>query len=659
MKKLMIVESPGKLQTLQSILGSGWEVAACYGHVRDLPLKEIGVEAPDFKPQYELTERGAGTISKLRQKLKQADEVYIATDPDREGEAIGWHVAQCLKFKSPKRITFDRVTAEGLRDAFRDERTINIPLVAAQEARRVLDRLVGYMVSPRLSDMAQERLSAGRVQSVALRLVVDREAEIQAFSSVSHFGAHLIFADAKTGDSWTAEWVTAEGYTDSDSPYVLDSALAEAISNIQTVEVMDCSETEASRNPPPPFNTSAMQQAASVTLDLDPEKTMAIAQRLFDLGHITYHRTDNPNLAAESLPEVRKVAEGLGLTMASEHRKFKVSEAAQAGHPAVTPAHWEVEDAGETEEQKALYRMIRLRAIASQLEAAKYAVRVVRLQGTLNGKPVIFEAKGRVLTRPGWLQLVSSDQTSEEPQEATNAVPHVEAGSALTPVSGEVLAKRTKAPPRYTAASLIAKLEAEGVGRPATYHTIMSNIKDRGYVRTEKKLLLPTDTGKLVVDTLRGRFEFMEVGFTRDVEGDLDRIAQGQDTYRGVIGRFHEGLSAQLRSLDAVEIAPRFPCPACGKGMRRIKGSHGFFWSCSGYPDCKETRPDDNGKPGAPKKGPEPSTEFHCEQCGKPLIHRHKKGRGGFDFWGCSGFKDGCRATYENKRGKPVFKNPK
>lgn len=655
--KLMIIESPGKIAKLSAILGGGWKIAASVGHVRDLPQKDMGVQAPDFKPSYELTERGRDVVARLKGLVKQADAVYLATDPDREGESISWHLQQCLKLSNPLRVTFNEITASAVKSALAQPRPIDVKRVAAQEARRVLDRLVGYMVSPQLSRQSGEQLSAGRVQSPAVRMVVERERQIRSFTVTNHFGAMLFFADAKTQKQWTAQWLTKPDFVTEDNPYFMDRAFAAAVAQTAAVLVKTFDEGQARRSPPPPFTTSTMQQAASVALGLNPKAAMDAAQKLYEQGHITYHRTDNPNVSDDALGEIYAVAVKLGLDMAPAPRKFKAPEGAQVGHPAITPTHWDAEQAGESAEQQALYKLIRLRAIACQLADACYAVRTARLQGEqpVGGKTVQFEATGRTLTEPGWLKLVAGDQTQDEGEdakEAVNPVPLLEAGQRLAVERGQLLDKKTKPPNRYTQATLVKRLESQGIGRPATYAAIMENIVSRAYVRIEQKNLVPTPTGELVVDCLMGKFAFIDLGFTRDVEEDLDRIAQGQAAYRAVITKVHEQLQHELATMQ-VAIAPKHPCPECTKPLRRIKGKNGHFWGCSGHPDCSLTLPDEDGKPGQRK--PEQASAFACTKCGKPLLHRSKKGKGGYDFWGCQGFRDGCKVTYDNKNGKPDF----
>ena len=385
---------------------------------------------------------------------------------------------------------------------------------------------------------------------------------------------------------------------------------------------------------------------------------MEAAQKLYEQGHITYHRTDNPNVSEDSLADIYAVAVGMGLDMAERPRTFKAPEGAQEGHPAITPTHWDVAEAGETAEQRALYAMIRLRAIASQLADARYAVRTVRLESVepVLGKPVAFEARGRSLVYSGWLKLLEGDQTEENhglPDEPPNAVPLLEPGQRLLATRGRLLEKRTQPPSRYTQASLIKKLEAEGIGRPATYAAIMDTLISREYIKTEKRNLVPTETGYLVVDSLATRFQFIELGYTRDIERDLDRIAQGEAGYKTIIQGVHENLQREIGALH-ISCVPKNPCPQCGKPLQRKKGKNGYFWGCTGYPDCTATLPDENGEPGQAKTLTEVS-EYLCKQCGKPLMHKFKAGKGGYDFWGCADYKNGCTETYPNKHGKPHY----
>ena len=674
--KLMIIESPNKIAKLQAILGQGWEIVASTGHIRDLPENEIGVQSPDFIPNYQYIPKkpnpykkgefflGSETrVKRIKEKADIADMVYLATDPDREGESISWHLQQSLGLKTYKRVSFNEITESAVNKALENASKINVNLVAAQEARRVLDRLVGYMVSPVLSEQSGEKLSAGRVQSPAVLLVVLRERAIRDFKVTNHFGVKLNFADAKTDnpafDGWYAEWQTKPTYTNDEMPYFMDKLFAMRVAATNTVEVVAYEESEAERNPPAPFTTSTLQQAASVTLNLEPKATMDAAQNLFAQGHITYHRTDNPNLSPEAMPEIALIAKTMGVPMVIKQRIFKAPEGAQAGHPAITPTHWDVEEAGDTDEQRMLYRLIRLRAIACQLMAARYAVRSVTLK-SLDESDFVFMAKGRTLIDSGWLKLVDKDQADDEIEagegnEAANPIPDLVAGQVLNVANGVLLEKKTKPPSRYTKASLIRKLESEGIGRPATYAAIMDNIEKRGYVENKGKLLAPTQKGEYVIDALLTRFSFVDLSYTRTVEKELDLIANGEGSYKSTITHVYENLKSEISKLQVVAVA-KYPCPECGKPLRRIQWQKEFFWGCSGHPVCTVSFSDKKGEP-AERKIQEAS--FACKACNRPLVHHKVKGKGGYDFWGCSGFRNGCKTSYENKNNAPDYEKAK
>ena len=656
--KLLIIESPGKKKKLAAILGKEWNIAASVGHIRDLPVKDMGVYGPDFEPHYVLTKRGGEVVENLKKLVNAADEVYLGTDPDREGESISWHLKECLKLKNPIRITFNEITKNAVEKALKSPRKIDTKLVMAQEARRVLDRIVGYGVSSHISSQKGLTLSAGRVQSPAIWLVVDRERAIKAFKVTKHFGAMLYFSD--NGEEWSAEWLTKPDFVTDESPYFMDKIFSEKVSEIKKVEVLSFKETEAKRSPPPPFTTSTMQQAASVALGLDPKAAMDAAQKLYEQGHITYHRTDNPNVSDDALDDIRAVALKLGLEMAEKMRKFKAPEGAQVGHPAITPTHWEVEEAGESDIQKKLYGLIRLRAIACQLADARYAVRTVRLKSadqipmiSNDGKEVEFEGKGRKLIFGGWLQLIDSDQTEEKEEDFLNPIPICQPEEIIAVSQGKMLEKKTKPPSRYTQATLIKKLESEGIGRPATYAAIMENITGRKYVENKKKNLVPTSTGELVIDALENKFSFLELKFTRNVEEDFDRIAKGEMQYKEVVGKMNEVLEKEMSVLPI----SKHSCHICKSPLRRINGKNGPFWACIKFPDCKFTLPDSNGEPGQKKEAA--LSEYKCPNCQKSLVHRVKKGAGGYDFWGCSGFKEGCKTSFKNKDDAPDFKEKK
>jgi DNA topoisomerase-1 len=657
MSKLVIVESPGKIDKIKSYLGDGWEVAACYGHIRDLPENEMGFTPPDFRPVYVSDDRGAATIQKLKRLASKADAVYLATDPDREGESISWHLKEALGLDSPLRVTFGEINAPAVKRAVVNPRNIDMKGVAAQELRRVLDRDVGYSVSPALCKQAGVKLSAGRVQSPAVRLVVERERAIRSFKPTQHFGVELIFGD------WSANW-NVKPLLVGDAEYMLDRAFAESVAKVRNVEVVSFDASEGKRGPPAPFITSTLQQAASNKLGFDPEYTMKLAQTLYEsgLGHegaITYMRTDNPNLPDEALADLFVEAQKRGLSMADEPRRWKAKEGAQIGHPAIIPTHFDIEEAGSTDDEKALYRLIWQRAVACQIEDALYNVRKTTLRGAVDGKAVMFEATGRVLKRKGWLAVLDGDDTEESGEaESSNPIPALTVGQSITASDGKLLVKRTKAPSRYTKASLIKKLEDEGIGRPSTYASIMKNIETRGYIEDKARQLHATKLGETVVDGLVGHFSFIELDFTKWMESTLDRVAEGKAGYKATISEFHATLMGELDKYGSViAIKPAFPCPDCGRALHRIpspKEAGKFFWGCGGHPACEVTLPDLNGKPGPKKVAAKPSGH-KCPGCGSDLIHRvgaAKPGKKAYNFWGCSGYPK-CDKSFDDAAGKP------
>jgi len=551
--KLLIVESPGKVKKIQSFLGNGWKVMASVGHVRDLPIKEIGVAPPDFKPTYVATERGKEVLARLKAAAKTAEAVYLATDPDREGEAIAWHLEDALKLKNAKRVTFTEITEKAVQAALKHPRRVDMALVAAQEGRRVLDRLVGYLVSPALSRANGAKLSAGRVQSPALRSVVEREREIRGFRITAHYGAELSFSDG-----WKASWLT-KPWLEPGQEYFLDKELAVRVAAQRTLKVLDCQETETRVAPPPPFTTSSLQQAASNALKFAPKKTMQLAQRLYEAGRITYMRTDSPNLSLDAIAEIRSYCASRGWSLPAKSRIWKNKAGAQEAHEAIRPTHIEVEEAGDTDDEMVLYRLIRQRTLASLLEDAVYAVRTVQLQGEqIDAKATIFEAKGRTVLSPGWKQIMESDQ-SEDVQDAAafnssnNLAPQLKPEARLVAISGRLLSKKTAPPTRYSEATLIKELERFGIGRPSTYAAILDTIMSRDYVRLEKRCLVPTPAGEALIDALAPHFGFLDYDFTRRIEDALDSIAQGKAAYAPVIQDAHGQLEKELQAFISAQ----------------------------------------------------------------------------------------------------------
>lgn len=553
--RLVIVESPGKIGRIREYLGAGHEVVASVGHVRDLPDKgDIGVEPPAFRPRYVLTERGAEVVARLKPAVARADEVYLATDPDREGEAIAWHLQQVLGLKQPRRVTFPEITAAAVRRAMAEPRQIDLKLVAAQEARRTLDRLVGWMVSAVLSHQGGAGLSAGRVQSPAARLVVERERAIAAFSSTRHYGVEITFPDGE-GGPWSALWRVTP-HLPPGQEYWLDRDFAERVALLRGFTVEAFTEKEETQAPPAPFTTSTLQQAASTRLKLRPKAAMEAAQRLYEQGAISYHRTDNPNLSDEAVVAIWRRARELGLEVAPQPRRWKAKDGAQEAHEAIRPAHFEVDEAGETDAERRLYVLIRERAMASQLADARFKVRKAVLQAAepLDQTAIRLDATGRTPISAGWMALAAAEADAGEAEgkdEAANPVPILEPGRILGASGGRVVEKKTKAPPRYTEATLVKALEAEGVGRPSTYAAIMETIVRRDYVAVDgKRQLSATAKGMMVVDALCGRFGFIELAFTRAIEEELDAIAEGRADYRSVVARLHAQLAEETAASE-------------------------------------------------------------------------------------------------------------
>ncbi|EHJ48826.1 DNA topoisomerase I [Solidesulfovibrio carbinoliphilus subsp. oakridgensis] len=665
MKNLLIVESPGKIKKIQGFLGNDWQVMASVGHVRDLPPHDLGIDEADLRPRYVPTERGRTVLAKLARAVELADSVFLATDPDREGEAIAWHLADALALRNPQRITYTEITEQAVKGAILKPRQLDMRLVAAQEGRRVLDRLVGYKVSGPLSRLAGRKSSAGRVQSPAVRLVVEREREIRAFKVTTHYGVDLIFdALDNITPGWKAEW-KVKPWLEPGQEYLLDKALATTVAGVRRVTVLSCEESESRAAPPAPFTTSTLQQAASNALKMSPKETMGLAQRLYEAGHITYMRTDSPNLSEEAVASIQEYCRSRNWPVVAKPRHWKSKEGAQEAHEAIRPTHIEIEEAGETEGEKALYALIRQRTLASQLVDAVFAVRTVRLVGNpVEDRGPEFEAKGRTLTSPGWKVVLGGDQADEGEEEAENPVPKLQAGSQLTVGEGKVTIHKTKPPARFSEASLVKALEDRGIGRPSTYAAILENILRREYVRLEKRKLAPTPAGEDVVDALLGRFGFVDFSYTKGMEENLDALAAGQARYLDVMRQFTSGLDGELSAFLATI---NHACPECGKPLRRISkasgkdGRGGYdFWGCTGYPDCRATFANEDGKPGGRIEPRQklPLSAVKCPECGKPLVHRMKEGAKGYNFWGCSGYPN-CKVSFPDAGDRPDMQGDK
>lgn len=593
--KLMIVESPTKAKKIGSLLGSDWRVEASMGHIVDLPTDQMAVEPQTYQLTYVASERGRSVISRLKPLVAEADAIYLATDPDREGEAISEHLKRYLRIERYQRVTFNEITETGIKAALAAPRPIDRRLVAAQEARRAADRLIGYRVSFPISTAAGQSLTAGRCQSPAVRLVVERQNEIDRFKVTDHFSA---LAEFENG-SWTAEWQT-KSFLQGDDEYILDQSLAERAAACRHFTVTAAAEKPVAKGPPAPFTTSALLQAAGATLGYPPALTQKLAQSLFEAGLITYHRTDNPNLSDDGIAAIGTYAEGQGWQLSEKKRRWPLPEGAQEAHEAIRPTHVEDREAGEDDQQKALYRLIWQRAVASQLADAVYKTVTLDLAADAGGERFHFRARSAELVKQGW-KIVAADEKSddEDEDESTNGrVPQLQPGTSVTATGGKILRKATKPPRRYTETSLIRKLEQMGIGRPSTFAAIVSNICNKKYVVVEKRYLVPTQSGRAIVGNLVGRFDFAEYDFTKDLEKRLDLIAEGRECYVDVIADLDQRLDVELGKLASVK--PAHPCPKCGKALRLVTGKSRSFFGCSGYRDgCPVICENDNGKPGA------------------------------------------------------------
>ncbi|HGP0032397.1 TPA: type I DNA topoisomerase [Pseudomonas aeruginosa] len=637
---LVIIEAPGKLKKLRSLLPSirpdvTWQVEATAGHIRDLPVHgqdpqmlTVGV-GQDFKPHYQILSGKEKTVARLKELQQKALEIYVASDPDREGESIGWHILQAAGIKNYKRVAFKEITKSCISAELSSPRRLDIQKVASQECRRVIDRLVGYLVTPELRRVMGRPTTAGRVQSVAVYLVVLREREIRAFIAIKHFGVELTFVSPSDGRTWTAEWDPVPVFASEEFPYVQDRQLAELVGAIRNVIVETCIDSEETDAPPAPFISSSLQMAAGNALKWSPDKTMKVAQRLYEQGLITYHRTDNPNISKDSMPDIRAVAKALGLKCVEQQRMFKADQDAQEGHPAITPTDWMAAAAGETADEQALYQLIRVRALASQIEAAVYAVRTITLLGVgPDKKPLRFGAKGKLLNVPGWRKLLQGDDAEEQKNETPSnpiPIPALEPRQILKVYSGEVLEKKTTPPKRFTDASLVGEMKRRGIGRPSSYASIVKNIIDKGQVQMKGRSLIPGELGEATIALLEHNFSFLSLDFTRNLEVALDRIANSEDTYMNVVQQFYQLLQTELQTLRALPSAQDEPRASSTASISSA-----------------------------------PTSDFLCGKCGLPLVHRKKAGKGGFDFWGCSGFRTtGCKVSYPTRNGQPDFDNPR
>lgn len=582
--KLVIVESPAKAKTIEKYLGKEYRVLASVGHIRDLPKsnKDAVDIDNDFEPRYVVVPGKAHVIEEIKSAAAKATEVLLATDPDREGEAIAWHVREAAKLKGAKRVVFNEITKEAVTEAISHPRAIDEHLRSAQEARRVLDRLVGYDLSGLIWKKVRYGLSAGRVQSPALRILVEREREIRAFTPDEYY---VITADFLTASKkkFTA-YSTVEPKTKEESDEILKKARDGAFS------VADVTESPMRRSPRPPFTTSTLQQTASSRLGFSPSRTMRAAQKLYEAGHITYMRTDSTNLASVAVSAIASFIKKEYGDKYHEARTYKTkSKNAQEAHEAVRPTDVLKVRAGSTEDEQRLYALIRTRTISSQMADA--VLTKTKILARTPGIPD-FAANGSVVAFDGWLK----EDTEARGEEIE--LPTVAKGEKLTLKDISSEQKFTQPPPRYTEAGLVKELEKRGIGRPSTYASIIKTIQDRGYVVKEGRTLMPTKTGEVVSSFLEEHFtKYISDSFTAEMEDELDQIANGEREYAKTLADFYAPFSKDVKGKENVDKlttlgdAPsEFPCPLCGHAMVMKLSKTGTFMSCSRFPDCKGSR---------------------------------------------------------------------
>lgn len=563
--KLVIVESPAKSRKLAQFLGAGWKVEACRGHVRDLPETELGVNVDqNFRPQYEVLPGKGNLVKRLVKAIREADEVYLATDPDREGEAIAWHLLQLagnLKGKSVYRAVFNAITESAVKAALAEPRPLDEALVSAQSTRRIVDRLVGYLVSPVACKALDGRLSAGRVQSVALRLVVEREREIDGFTPETFFTLKARFE--VDGTQFEAK---LHRLKDADVRFTAREQAEKVVGLLSGASfwVGKAGQTLKLRNPLPPFTTSSLQQAAAKGLGLSPEKTMQLAQTLYEQGLITYHRTDGVTVAPEAQTAVREVIlRDYGdayLPPTSPAYKVKAANAQEA-HEAIRPT-----DVSKLPEEHAdgdgvkLYALIWRRFIASQMNPARYTLTGALIhagKSTDKPFPLIFKAQGRELAFDGFLRVYEEpDDGDADDADAEGSVPALKEGQALGLLELPIDEAQTRPPSRFSEAGLVQALERYGVGRPSTYASMVGVVKSKGYVALKQKRLVPTDTGLKLCDFLVERFpQVFDVGYTARLEAALDRVATGNMNQQDVLSTFWRGFQPQLKTATEYALA--------------------------------------------------------------------------------------------------------
>jgi len=647
-KNLVIVESPAKAKTIKKYLGANYDVLASNGHIRDLPKSKLGIDVENgFTPTYINMTGKKDVLDKLKKAAAGAGNVYLATDPDREGEAISWHLAQILALDTAdkNRITFNEITKTGINNGMQNPRAIDLDLVDAQQARRVFDRLVGYKISPFLWKKVKSGLSAGRVQSVAVRMICDREVEIRAFIPEEYWSLDALLSKLGTKD-FAAKFHGIYGskekikITNEDEANALLEALKSAQYSVDAVKT-----GTKTRQPAPPFITSTLQQEASRKLGFTSARTMRAAQSLYEgvevdgvgtIGLITYMRTDSLRISEEARTEgTAYIGERYGTKYLPETpRYYKSKSNAQDAHEAVRPSTpsitpEQVKDNLASDQYK-LYNLIWKRFIASLMSPCKLSTKAVDIKAAAE-KDYVFKASGFTVEFDGFTVLYVEDNDDEE--EGT-ALPDLKKDDVLSLKSLEPNQHFTQPPPRYTEATLIKALEENGIGRPSTYAPTISTIISREYVERDKKALLPTALGEVVTDLMKGNFsDIVDVDFTAKMETDLDKVEDGKLNWVKTVSDFYGGFEVVLetaeKNMDGVrvkvpEVETEEVCDLCGRNMVIKSGRFGKFLACPGYPECKSTKPIVTEMPG------------NCPKCGGKLLQ--KKSKNGNKFFGCGSY---------------------
>ena len=651
--KLVIVESPAKANTIKKYLGGRSKVDASMGHIRDLPKSKMGIDIEhDFEPQYINIRGKASLINSLKKDAKNAKKVYLATDPDREGEAIAWHLAYLLGIdpNSICRVTFNEITKSGVKNGMDHPRKIDINLTDAQQARRVLDRIVGYEISPVLWKKVKKGLSAGRVQSVALRLVCEREDEIEKFVPEEYWNINLIASDKKTKTKFIAKFVGKDGKKLELHSEKEVNEILEVLKNAK-YKVSEVKQGERKRNPAPPFTTSTMQQDSSRKLNFAIKKTMQVAQGLYEgvklpdiglTGLITYMRTDSTRISEEARAAAKEQIIKMYGEEYYENRYYKTKSDAQDAHEGIRPTHIDITPdsikSNLTPDQYKLYKLIYNRFLASQMQAAIYDTLAV----SIDANEYNFKANGQSLKFKGYMTLYVENEEKEEFEK----IPYLEVGEEVKKEELESKQSFTEPPPRYTDASLVKTLEEKGIGRPSTYAPTITTILARRYVEKVQKQFIPTDLGKVVNNLLVENFgDFINVEFTANMEEKFDKIAEGDENWKSVIRDFYspfekivEKVDKDLEHVTLTYEETDIPCEKCGRMMVIKYGKYGKFLACPGYPECRNAKPYIE------------TIDVPCPVCGgKVQIRKSKNRRNYYICENNKGIGEGCYYISWNK----------